>query len=520
MKRIKRTLTMVLVIIMIVGVVPATSFNKGKGVYAASGSDLINDALSFAVFGDYLNPRTPKVQYVWGGLDLTVGVDCSGFVCAMYKRHGLDLVSMNIRSSYDMMQNPTKFGTVVNGTDPSLIQNGDILVTNSGGHVALGFVYNGIPYMVHAANHNMGVIYHPISDYNSAIVMIIRPKVITSPGTVTALPKDDGSGSGSGSGSGAKNNDPNNPGAPYAIPTLVTTGDSVKWIQTALNKVEGAGLTVDGSFGQLTKAAISAFQTKYGLTVNGTGDTPTINKLVEIYTATNNITSISIIGYNDNTLEEDDSLDLDVSIKPDTAKNAPVTWSSSNNNVAMVSGTGVVTGTGTGEVVITAKTSNGKSASITISVKGKKRANEWYGGRWYSADGTVSYEPTGSWKGGSGGWWFEDTSGWYPKNEWVRIDRRWYYFNSKGYIYANGWYQIDGVYYYFYPSGEIAQNEWVGGYWLSGDGGWYYYAIGKWKQDANGWWFEDTAGWYPKNEIIEIENVKYSFDSSGYWLSR
>ena len=49
MKGLKRTVSTLLVILLIVGLIPITSFNGGKGVYAASGSEIVEDALSFAV---------------------------------------------------------------------------------------------------------------------------------------------------------------------------------------------------------------------------------------------------------------------------------------------------------------------------------------------------------------------------------------------------------------------------------------------------------------------------------------
>jgi peptidoglycan hydrolase-like protein with peptidoglycan-binding domain len=48
-----------------------------------------------------------------------------------------------------------------------------------------------------------------------------------------------------------------------------STGNGVRTLQTNLNKVMGSGLTVDGSFGPATEAALKAFQSKYKLTVDG-----------------------------------------------------------------------------------------------------------------------------------------------------------------------------------------------------------------------------------------------------------
>ena len=84
---------------------------------------------------------------------------------------------------------------------------------------------------------------------------------------------------------------------------------------------------------------------------------------------------------------------------------------------------------------------------------------------------------------------------------------------------GKGWRQVDGVYYYFNSSGQMAENEWVGGYWLSAGGSWSYTAVGQWRQNATGWWYEDTAGWYPKNDVVQIDNTKYYFNSDGYWIT-
>jgi peptidoglycan hydrolase-like protein with peptidoglycan-binding domain len=48
-----------------------------------------------------------------------------------------------------------------------------------------------------------------------------------------------------------------------------SSGEAVKALQRNLNTVMGSGLTVDGDFGSLTKTAVTAFQRRYGIGVDG-----------------------------------------------------------------------------------------------------------------------------------------------------------------------------------------------------------------------------------------------------------
>lgn len=521
MKKVQKIIAIILALIVMASVYPAADFSGGKGVNAATEIEIINDALSWAVDGGPYgtSAKSYYVNYKYGGLDLNSGVDCSGFVCAIYKRHGLDLVKLNIRSSYDMMNNYTKFGTVVSSVDAA--RSGDIAVTNGGDHVGIIWNNNGTKYFIHSNKPGGGVVYQTLSSYlkSTSIVIIIRPTIINGQ-TYSNVTRTSGTPS-SQTNDTTNTTSANNPGNPLAIPTATVTSsnrDAVKWIQTALNKVNGAGLTVDGALGPLTETAIKSFQTKYGLSATGIADVTTINKIVEVYKLSASITAVSI-NQQGLTLEEGKTVQLTATVTPASSQSVKLSWSSSNKDNASVSSTGLVTavdGCETGNVTITVTTPNGKTASTVVKVIGKPRKNEWFKGKWYSADGKQTYKPTGSWKLGSGGWWYGDTSGWWAYSQWQKIDDKWYYFNANGYIYT-GWHQINGVWYYFKSSGEMAENEWCNGYWLSKGGAWSYQSTGKWKHNSTGWWYEDTNGWYAKNESIKINGVKYTFNKDGYW---
>ena len=125
-------------------------------------------------------------------------------------------------------------------------------------------------------------------------------------------------------------------------------------------------------------------------------------------------------------------------------------------------------------------------------------SNEWVDGQWYDADGKADYAPKGSWKQNATGWWYEDTSGWYPVNSWQKIDGLWYYFGVSGYM---------------------AAGEWIDGWWCDADGACRYEYQASWKQDSTGWWYGDPSGWYAQGSWQKIDNVWYYFGADGYMVT-
>lgn len=83
-----------------------------------------------------------------------------------------------------------------------------------------------------------------------------------------------------------------------------------------------------------------------------------------------NVNSISISN-TDKELFIGNTLKIDYVIRPEDATNKTVTWTSSDENIAIVDNNGFVTGISEGTATITAKTKNKKSATITLDVKKK-----------------------------------------------------------------------------------------------------------------------------------------------------
>ena len=137
--------------------------------------------------------------------------------------------------------------------------------------------------------------------------------------------------------------------------------------------------------------------------------------------------------------------------------------------------------------------SGGSSGSGTSTAT--KYKNEWVQGKWYNENGVCDYDGTLTWKCNDTGWWVEDSKGWYPVSQWVKIDGKWYYFLDTGYM---------------------DYSEYRDGYWLGSDGALVDGYYGQWKSDSYGWWFEDESGWYPSSQWVWINGKCYYFEADGY----
>ena len=168
-KKIKNIICLFLSLIMILSIVVIPSYHKMEKVEAAQ-------PVTGQLVVDTARKYIGHMPYISGGMDLSVGCDCSGFVCAIYRLCGVDFVSKYVRSSYDMMNSYAKInGVKLASTSISDIRNGDLIITNSGGHVGIG-TDKGT--MIHQSNSRLNAVQEvSLADYtgsSSAIVMVIR----------------------------------------------------------------------------------------------------------------------------------------------------------------------------------------------------------------------------------------------------------------------------------------------------------------------------------------------------------
>ena len=265
--------------------------------------------------------------------------------------------------------------------------------------------------------------------------------------------------------------------------------------------------------------------------------------------------AITGIGLNKSTtsLTEGESETLTATIAPSNATgDKTVKWSSSNGVVAAVDSNGKVTAKKAGTAVITATSSNGKSASCTVTVKQKDtytglrdvngtltyftngQADKTYTGfvsyarnNYYVINGVVDTSYTNVTYDGKDWLYVEngkvryDYTGIRPnENGWWRIENGKVNFNYTGVAEnENGWWRIEGGKVNFDYNG-IAENE--NGWWKI-EGGKVNFDYTGVAENENGWWrieggkvnfdyygvAENENGWW------RIEGGKVNFDYYG-----
>lgn len=164
----KRILSLVLALVLAVSLLPMGTTAQAAG--SATGQQIVDCAKQ------YLG----KVPYVYGGDNIdgsNPGADCSGFICRIYEKFGINLWAHRTQLR--------KEGTNL-GTDLSVAQLGDIIWFT--GHVA---IYAGKSGSSHMIVHETGgsfqnVVYTKVSVVNAELKGIIRIPGITNNGSTNS----------------------------------------------------------------------------------------------------------------------------------------------------------------------------------------------------------------------------------------------------------------------------------------------------------------------------------------------
>ena len=138
-------------------------------------------------------------------------------------------------------------------------------------------------------------------------------------------------------------------------------------------------------------------------------------------------------------------------------------------------------------------TINGKK--YYFGIDGCMASSEWYNGQWFSKSGSSAYKYKGKWVSTPEGKAFIDASGWQAKSQWLRINEKPYYFDQDGIMAASGW--VNGR--QFDKTGALVSSN-----------------KGKWATDDQGKSFGDTSGWKAKEQWLRIDKKWYYFDEDGY----
>ena len=105
-------------------------------------------------------------KYVWGGNTLGKGVDCSGFVQQLYKKHGFNIPK---RRSTDMFSDTSTGTTITGGTYKDLKPGDAMFFSNNGkpGGVHHVGIYAGNGHMIHAQSTKTGIVDTDLSKSSS-----------------------------------------------------------------------------------------------------------------------------------------------------------------------------------------------------------------------------------------------------------------------------------------------------------------------------------------------------------------
>ena len=135
--------------------------DKNTGI-AGNTSNSISTSVTGTAVANYAKQFLGN-PYVYGGISLTDGCDCSGFTYSVYKHFGINIE----RGSY----NQVKKGTAVSISN---IQAGDLIFYAKNGTVYHVSLYLGNGKIIHAKGKAYGIVTDPLTYNSSRITKVVR----------------------------------------------------------------------------------------------------------------------------------------------------------------------------------------------------------------------------------------------------------------------------------------------------------------------------------------------------------
>ncbi len=147
---------------------------------------------------------------------------------------------------------------------------------------------------------------------------------------------------------------------------------------------------------------------------------------------------------------------------------------------------------------------------------------------------TTSGSSSGKWVKDGENWKYQDASGNYVKDKWVKSRGEWYYIKANGYMAANEWAKDSKGWCYMNADGKMTKSKWV-----KSNGEWYYLktngykAVNDWEKDSKGWcrlgadgkivkgtWIKNNERWYYLKPNGYMAANEWAADSGGrYWMN-
>ena len=296
------------------------------------------------------------------------------------------------------------------------------------------------------------------------------------------------------------------------------------------------------------------------ITIYGEGSSNALSRLAEQFElpyqeASQSCNRVLGITFKDTvqSVAKGESKSLNTVIYPNVKSDEVLTYTSSDESIAVVDANGNVKGIKEGTCYITASSQDGAYARCQIQVENKQQPAKWIksGNRWWYRYSDGSYPKNEICQIGKS-WYCFDAQGWM-KTGWQYKDKTWYYFKADGAM-QTGWFLEKGTWYYLNADGTMAKGwKYVNKVWyyLENNGamqtGWltecgnrYYLntdgkmAVNSWQKVDGKWYYMDKNGVMQKSKWINgiyyvkddgsmavsewVDQDRYYVDANGVWV--